>query len=63
MHIDCTETGASPPTKTEPTFNCRVFRRGAKVGGGADGIPKSTMGKPYLEIKSNRVEDIGSKQQ
>ena len=63
VHIDCTETGASPPTSTEPTFNCLLFRRGAKVGGGADGIPKSTMAKEYLEVKSDWVKDIGGKQQ
>src|SRR6478672_4264382 len=38
--IDCTETGASPPTSTLPTLICRLFRRGASTGGGADGIPR-----------------------
>src|SRR3954452_574307 len=38
--IDCTEIGASPPTSTLPTLICRLFRRGASTGGGADGIPR-----------------------
>ena len=32
--------------------------RGAKVGAGADGIPKSTMAKSYLEIKSDWIKDV-----
>ena len=32
--IDCTETGASPPTATEPTWIWRDLRRGARTGGG-----------------------------
>jgi hypothetical protein len=39
--IDCTETGASPPTRTLPTLICRLARRGASTGGGAAGIPRS----------------------
>ncbi len=39
--IDCTETGASPPTSTLPTLIWRVCRRGASTGGGAAGIPRS----------------------
>src|SRR5436190_9830273 len=38
--IDCTEIGASPPTRTLPTLICRLFRRGASTGGGAAGIPR-----------------------
>src|SRR3954463_3500669 len=41
--IDCTETGASPPTSTLPTLIWRVLRRGASTGGGAAGIPRSTV--------------------
>jgi hypothetical protein len=40
--IDCTLMGESEPTPTEPTLICRVFRRGARTGGGADGIPRLT---------------------
>src|SRR3954471_18089239 len=40
--IDCTETGASPPTSTLPTLICRVLRRGASTGGGAAGMPRLT---------------------
>ena len=35
--IDCTETGASPPTPTLPTLIWRVWRRGASTGGGRGG--------------------------
>jgi hypothetical protein len=38
--IDCTETGAPPPTRTLPTLICRVGRRGASTGGGTAGIPR-----------------------
>jgi hypothetical protein len=34
------------------------LRLGASVGGGAAGIPKSTMSKAYLEIHSDWVKDI-----
>src|SRR5689334_23447916 len=40
--IDCTDTGASLPTCTLPTLIWRVLRRGARTGGGADGIPRET---------------------
>jgi hypothetical protein len=40
--IDCTDTGAPPPTATGPTMICRDFRRGASAGGGAAGIPSCT---------------------
>ncbi|MEH0589387.1 hypothetical protein QA942_37240 [Streptomyces sp. B21-106] len=36
--IDCTDTGASPPTATEPTWICRLLRRDAT---GRTGIPGS----------------------
>ena len=38
--IDCTETGAPPPTGTEPTMIWRLLRRSASGGGGAAGIPR-----------------------
>ena len=33
VHIDCTLTGASPPTSTLPTLIWRDFRRGASTSG------------------------------
>ncbi len=39
--MDCTETGASPPTATEPTWICRDGRRGASRAGTA-GMPSAT---------------------
>src|SRR5215467_81641 len=38
--IDCTETGAPPPTGTDPTMICRLCRRGASGAGGAVGMPR-----------------------
>src|SRR5690625_5957874 len=40
--IDCTETGWSEPTMSEPTLTCRVLRRGAKTGGGSFGMSQAT---------------------
>ena len=40
--IDWTLTGKSLPTPTPPTSSCRVFRRGARTGGGAAGMPRLT---------------------
>ena len=40
--MDCTLMGESEPTPTEPTLIWRVLRRGARTGGGADGIPRLT---------------------
>ena len=40
--IDCTLTGKSLPTPTPPTSSWRVFRRGARTGGGAAGMPRLT---------------------
>src|SRR6266571_3735968 len=40
--IDCTDTGAPPPTGTLPTITCRDFLRGASAGGGNCGKPRST---------------------
>ncbi len=37
--IDCTETGASPPTATDPTWICRLLRRSASLVG-TDGMPR-----------------------
>ena len=44
--IDCTETGASPPTSTLPTLIWRVLRRGARAGGGSAGMPRSMLMGP-----------------
>ena len=41
--IDCTLTGAPPPTKTDPTLSWRVSLRGASGLGGTAGIPRFTM--------------------
>src|SRR6185312_328616 len=41
--IDCTDTGASPPTNVVPTLILREARRGASTGGGAAGIPRETV--------------------
>jgi hypothetical protein len=41
--MDWTEIGCSLPTPTGPTCSCRVFRRGARVGAGVDGIPRETL--------------------
>src|SRR5688500_1693904 len=51
--IDCTETGASPPTSTEPTLICRDLRRGEITGGGAAGRPR------FTDIEGFRLRDEG----
>ena len=43
--IDCTLTGASPPTSTLPTLIWRDLRRGARTSG-TFGIPRLTAGTP-----------------
>jgi hypothetical protein len=40
--MDCTLTGAPPPTATDPTWICRDWRRGASDGGAGSGIPRLT---------------------
>ncbi|GIJ38048.1 hypothetical protein Vwe01_13730 [Micromonospora andamanensis] len=40
--IDWTDTGAPPPTGTDPTMIWRLARRGASGGGGTGGIPRLT---------------------
>ena len=44
MVIDCTVIGASPPTAMSPSLTLRVFRRGARTGGGSlmRGMPRLT---------------------
>jgi hypothetical protein len=41
--IDCTDTGASPPTRTPPTSIWRLTRRLASGRGGASGMPRLTV--------------------
>ena len=41
--IDWTDTGAPPPTGTEPTMICRDSLRSASGAGGAAGIPRSML--------------------
>jgi hypothetical protein len=40
--IDCTETGAPPPTGTGPTMIWRDARRGASGAAGTAGMPRLT---------------------
>src|SRR4051812_43452596 len=61
--MDCTLTGAPPPTGTEPTMICRLSRRGARAGGGAAGMPRLiavtvTALQRSLEDRDG-VDDIG----
>ena len=49
--MDCTDTGASPPTSTLPTRIFRLCRRGATTGGGRGGIPSETdMPPAYVRL-------------
>src|SRR3954469_25896722 len=55
--IDCTETGASPPTSTLPTLIFRLTRRGATTGGGSGGIPRETdMGTSLRRCSAPEVD-------
>ena len=44
--IDCTDTGAPPPTGTEPTMIWRDDLRSASCAGGVCGIPRSVLMAP-----------------
>src|SRR5258705_70925 len=64
--IDWTETGAPPPTGTEPTMIWRLARGGAKSGAGAAGRPRlmAVTVRPSLRdraLSKNRdgVHDVG----
>jgi hypothetical protein len=46
--IDCTLTGAPPPTGIEPTMICRLCRRGASGGMGVDCMPRLTAVTAHL---------------
>src|SRR5580693_9060892 len=41
--IDWTDTGAPPPTGTDPTISCREMRRSASGRGGVSGRPRSIL--------------------
>src|SRR5690606_6652763 len=67
--IDCTDTGASPPTGTVPTISCLLRRRFASCGGTV-GIPSATVlisprrpvrcrGGQVRSGQPHRVDDIG----
>src|SRR5690606_7329472 len=58
--IDCTETGAPPPTGTEPTMICRLSRRFASAGGGVAGIPRLIAVISRFSLgQGDRVNDVG----
>src|SRR4051794_39588792 len=61
--IDCTDTGASPPTSTLPTLIWRVLRRGARTGGGSGGIPRLMLICPLTVEELDRVHDVGDDEQ
>src|ERR1022692_3303751 len=61
--IDCTETGAPPPTGTAcfplPTMIWRDLRRGATGSGGSCGRPRSTVIAVIASLHEvNRIEDV-----
>src|SRR6476469_2383713 len=58
--IDCTDTGASPPTSTLPTLIFRLTRRGATTGGGSGGIPRETDMEPSVRgrARSAMIEPV-----
>src|SRR5919205_1954592 len=58
--IDWTDTGAPPPTGTEPTMTWRLTRRGASGGGGAVGIPRlMAVTVCFLLEDCDGVDDVG----
>src|SRR3954447_12384255 len=59
--IDCTETGASPPTATEPTLIWRDLRRGARTGGGRAGMPRETVTISLSDVDG--FDDVGVQRQ
>src|ERR1700733_1272301 len=64
--IDCTETGAPPPTATAcwplPTMIWRDIRRGASGAGATSGMPRLTVMIIAL-LKLDGVEDVRRDQQ
>src|SRR4051794_14920904 len=62
--IDCTLTGAPPPTGTDPTMICRVLRRGASASGGAAGIPRFTAVTGVASLGDlDGIDDVGGDRQ
>src|SRR5579875_3533578 len=57
--IDWTETGASPPTATEPTLIWRDLRRGARTGGGAVGMPRLMLTPRLSAYRVDGFDDVG----
>src|SRR3954453_23177227 len=57
--MDCTLTGAPPPTGTEPTISRRLCRRGASAGGGTAGMPRLIAVTVFLPEDRDRVDDVG----
>src|SRR5690606_24300884 len=49
--IDCTDTGASPPTATDPTWILRLLRRSARGRTGDPGIPRETAVTASLPVR------------
>src|SRR5215469_7779543 len=65
--IDCTETGAPPPTGTAcgplPTMIWRETRRAASGGAATSGMPRLTVIVIALLGQLDRVEDVRGDQQ
>src|SRR5688500_3506102 len=58
--IDWTDTGAPPPTGTDPTMIWRLCRRGASGGGGTAGMPRLTdVTGTSPRADRDRVDDVG----
>src|SRR3954464_1466879 len=62
--IDCTDTGASPPTSTLPTLMVRLARRGATTGGGRGGIPRETDMEPSVRAlaRTTMIEPVDTRE-
>src|SRR6202035_3479110 len=60
--IDCTETGAPPPTRsacfTWPTMIWRVLRRGASGSAGGSGIPRSIVIVVIASLYVNGIDEV-----
>src|SRR5918996_4491572 len=53
--IDCTDTGAPPPTATGPTWICRDTRRSAIGRAGTSGTPKEMAVMASLPVSGDRL--------
>src|SRR5690349_13033844 len=59
--IDCTETGAPPPTGTDPTMIWRDLRRGASGSTGTAGMPRFTLVTDIsLAEEGDGIDDVGA---